>query len=537
MNTASYLCSLLEKHAVEYVFGLFGDIETDFAHAIASSSIRWVGVHNEKSGGFMADIYARVSGKTGVVFTTLGPGATNLTSALANATQDRSPLVALSDQVPSKDFRIDTHQFVDLERAFHPNTGITKYTAVVHSAKDLPDIMERAFAIAQEEPKGAVHISIPHDIFGMDTGTVPAHKIPGREQKKVKSTYSYAQLVRLLSTGEQGLVIAGGPIERSGSREAFVTFIERFNLPVLTTFRGKNAIPTDHPNCLGTISRHLADAVKTIIAESAYVLTVGYEYNEGINPSLWNVKKDAVYNISSYDNHVDGIFTPPSLFGNLPAIFADLSSEKRPAAAVKRSYKALKLSLQETVKDALNVNIPSLHPQRITDAVNAVFKNAIIVCDVGLNKYYAGLLLHADRDRRVLFSNGQSAMAFSSGALGAKLADPRKDVVVLVGDGGFLMDMQEVLTTIENRQPVTWIIFNNGGLGLIEHAQLKNGRSSHGVHFTKVFFKQLAESFGLTGKRVKKTDDLTKILQDIRKKQQSAIVDVPVVYTPLRKSY
>lgn len=544
MNGAQYLCRILKKKGVKHVFGLFGDIQTDFAHAVRESSIRWIGVHNEKSGGFMADIYARVSNAPGIIFSTLGPGGTNLTSALANATQDRSPLIAISDQVPLDEFNIETHQYIDFEKAFGPKTGITKLTLVVRRIEDMLETFEKAFEVAMKEPKGAVHISIPADIFGRKINS-GEKRLENISEKGVgmsinaKSSISYAELLKeIQGSKNRGVVIVGGSVERASARGEFRSFVERFDLPVLTTFRGKNAIPSNHKHCLGTISRHLAEAMTEIIYEASFVLTIGYDYNEGIKPSFWKGKEKKLFNLDIYDNRIKGVFNPPSLFGNVKDILYDLSREKQPNYLDGFDYIFLKKKLHEIVLKELDVNNAKLHPGRIIEAVNKLFdKDATIVCDIGLNKYYSGLMLSATDSNRIIFSNGQSAMAFSSGAMGAKVADSKKDVVVLVGDGGFLMDSQEVLTSIECGKPVVWIVFNNGGFGLIEQAQQKNGPKTHGVHFSKVFFTKLAHAFGIIGRRVEPGENLLPILRKIKKLKQSAIIDVPVEYTPRRKSY
>lgn len=537
MNGAEYLCEILGMWGVKHVFGLFGDIQTHFAHAVQKSNIEWIGVHNEKSGGFMADIYARVSGKPGIIFTTLGPGATNLTSALSNATQDRSPLIAISDQVAYKDFNLQTHQFIDMQKAFSRETGITKYSTLVKKAKELPAVLQTAFNIANTEPKGAVHISIPVTVF---KEKVSPKFISIKRSPNIfpKSTITFEGLVKRLRTKRRGLIIAGGSIERSHAEKEFSKFVEKFRLPVLTTFRGKNAIPSDHPYCLGTISRHLSGAMKEVLQEVDYILTIGYDYNEGVKPEIWKGREKDVVNIDVFDNRIGKIFSPPSLFGNIREIIKDLSSQKSPEYMGTFDFRKTKQKVADIIDEALDVRHKSLHPKRIIDAINKLYnKNAVIICDVGLNKYYSGLLLKATATNRILFSNGQSAMAFSSGAIGAKIADPQQDVIVLVGDGGFLMDLQEILTAVENKKPIICVIFNNGGLGLVEQAQLKEGSKAHGVHFSKIFFTKLAEAFGLEGRRIEAGQDLYLVLKKIKKLQRPAIIDVSVEYTPKRRSY
>lgn len=538
MNGAQYLCKILERRGVKHIFGLFGDIQADFAHAVEKSSIRWIGVHNEKCGGFMADTYGRVAGQPGVVFSTLGPGATNLTSALANATHDRSPLIAISDQIPLSDFHREAHQYIDFEKAFHHDTGITKYATVVRSLTELPMVLNKAFSVAMTEPRGAVHISMPMDLLGKQVLQKSSVNLLYRDssEKKIESSLSFSALVKSLCTPLPGVVIAGGSIERNGARDAFRAFVEKWRLPVLTTFRGKNAFPSSHPQCLGTISRHLGSVLGDILKEAAYVLTIGFDYNEGVKPSLWK-DKQYVYNIDEFDNRIQDIFSPPSLFGDLQQILKNLSNEKKILYEQEFSFSSTKDRIKHFIAESLSVGHKDLHPGRIIEAVNALYSEGIIVCDVGLNKYYSGLMLSATDNNRILFSNGQSSMAFTSGAMGAKLANPKKDVIALVGDGGFLMDPQETLTAVHYKQPVVWVIFNNGGLGLIEQAQQKNGKHAYGVKFGKVFFSHLAEAFGLYGIRVEPGMDLLSILRQVKRMKRPALIDVPLEYTPKRKTY
>ncbi len=531
MNGAEYLCKLFKENGVSNIFGLFGDIQTYFADALQKSSIKWIHVHNEKSGGFMADIYSRVSGKTGVVFSTVGPGATNLTSALANATQDRVPLIGLSDQVSVLELNRETHQYIDLAEAFHPRTGITKQTFIVKNLEELPKIVNSAFEIAQAEPKGAVHISFPADLYGKEAPKETGDNINLIDGKDIHSenTITYENIVKKLNGGKRCLVIAGGSIERANSQIEFKQFIEKFNLPVLTTFRGKNVLPGAHPNNLGTISRHLGAVLQELIKEAAFILAVGYDYNEGLKPSLWG--KTGVININSFDNRINEVFYPQSFFGDLKLFFKKISQEKEPSYGDNSKFIQTKQRIKSIIHNALDVPNKKLHPRRIIDAINKVFnKETVIVCDVGLNKYYSGLLLEPFPTNKILFSNGQSAMAFTSGALGAKIADPKKDVVVLVGDGGFLMDPQEVLTCVEHKKSLIWIIFNNGGLGLVEQAQYKNSDKTHGVHFSNVSFTKLAQAFGVDGIHLTSEKNLEKILRKYQKQKKSVIIDVPVAY-------
>lgn len=530
MNGAEYLCRSLEQAGVDTVFGLFGDIQTEFAHAIGRSKINWVSTFNEKSGGFMADIYARVSKKPGVVYTTLGPGATNLTSALANATQDRSPLIAISDQVHSGEFGLETHQFIDLERAFSPETGITKFSATARSVSDIPELVGKAIVISTHEPQGAVHLSIPADLYAKEL-RIPCSTFNLEKYGYFKHKgFEISELKKRLSGDDLGLVIAGGLIERQGLEDEFAEFVKRFDLPVLTTFRGKNSIESNNFRNIGTISRHLGELLPQILSKMRYLVTIGYDYNEGVKPDLWKQYNLDVYNINSHDNRVEGVFQPKSLFGDPREILKELFGNAD-LLSKDLNIEALRKMVGEKIRHALDVEDVMYHPGRIVDAVNDVYsKNSVIICDIGLNKYYSGLLLNSTLTNQIIFSNGMSSMAFTSGALGAKIAAPDKSVVALVGDGGFFMDPQEVITAVRYKKPIVWAVFNNGGLGLVEQAQLKNGDSHHGVRFNKVGIAQLAEGMGAKGISLQPGEDVGRALREARDYDRPVVLDIPVKY-------
>ena len=199
----------------------------------------------------------------------------------------------------------------------------------------------------------------------------------------------------------------------------------------------------------------------------------------------------------------------------------------------KFPFSQIKKEVLDVIHTSLRTQNEKRDPRYIIEAVNDIYdKNTTIVCDVGLNKYYAGLLLKGRGKNQILFSNGLSSMAFTSGSLGAAIGNPKREVVALVGDGGFLMDSQEVLTTSLYGKKIVWIIFNNGGLGLIEKAQVKNGGEPYGVRFHTFSIRGLARSMGAYGIRIKKTSDLTSALREVKKMQIPVVIDVPVDYSP-----
>ncbi|MDO8555688.1 MAG: thiamine pyrophosphate-binding protein [Nanoarchaeota archaeon] len=527
MNGAELIVHYLENQGVHYIFGVPGDIETNIAAALKKSGIRFITARNEKSAAFMADIYSRVSGKAGVCFSTVGPGATNLVSGLANATQDRSSVIAISDQMPRKEMFLGSHQYVDFDRLFHPTTGVTKWNTTVHSIDDVVSSFARGFEEACKEPRGAVHLGIPVDIFN-ETGTYQApqqtdHTYPLPQQEAIEQIY---QRIR---TGK-GIIVAGPTIKRTHAQEAFKQFVEQSKLPVLTSFMGKGALDERNPNSLGTISRHLQGVFSEVFNTADFILTIGYDTIEGVRPETFgNLEK--VVNIDLTDNTVPTFFEPThNLFGDIKYILTTLTEKsydrKQPETA------PLRQKIREAIYGKLDMEVYPPRPHKIMEAINTTYGNdSVIVCDVGLNKYYAGLLLEARDSNQIIFSNGMSSMAFSSGAMGAKLAAPKKDVLVICGDGGFLMDPQEISTCVRYNQPLTVVILNNSGLGLVEKKQQKDFKDTYEVNFGSPDYVQFAEAFGARGHTIRSWGQLTDVLEETRGNKQINIVEIPVNYT------
>jgi acetolactate synthase-1/2/3 large subunit len=531
VNGAEVIVRFLEANDVEFVFGVPGDIQVEFADAVRrSAGVRFITAHNEKCAGFMADIHGRVKGRVpGVCFSTVGPGAANLVGALANATQDRAALLAISDQLPTDDQRRDAHQYLDLGRLFHPDTGVTKWNAVVGRVGELPAVLDAAYRHALTEPRGAVHVAVPSDVMRDaldaigDLRSTPAPSPrPDRE--------SIDRVHRRIACGG-GIVIAGGAVQRTGAGAEFRAFVERARFPVLSTFRGKGALGEDHPLSLGTMSRHFAGILDPLFAAARFVLAVGYDYNEGVKPSAWGGADDRVVNVDAVDNRVAGVFAPEvNCFGDLRETFRALA-EREYGAGEAIDLAALRARIRTTLCGGGTSPGFPLRPHTIIEAIESVYaQHAIVIGDVGLNKYYTGLLARATEGRRVLFSNGQSAMGFTSGALGAKLAAPDHDVLAVVGDGGFLMEPQELATAVRYHVPLTVVVFDDGGLGLTRREQLRRLGSSYEVDFAGLDYPALARGLGAEGGVARSAAELERMLREARANGRVNVIAVPVDY-------
>lgn len=515
------LVKYLEEMGVEYVFGIPGDIQTEFSLSLRDSPIKFITTRNEKSAAFMADIYSRVSRKIGICFSTVGPGATNLISGLTNATGDRSSVIAISDQL-DEEF-LDAHQYVNQSMLFNPKTGVTKDN-YQFSIENLRSVLECAYETAMSEPKGAVHISMPVSVHKEKVSFVP--NVVEFKTKKLPEMKGIEELNQYLG-GRKNLAIIGGVVNRLGLNKELFDWLDATNTIVLETFRGKGSIKDSHSKYIGTISRYLVDDLTPIFSDFDNLILIGYDYNEGVKPNLWKEFNGNLININSFDNTIEDVFKPEmSYFGNLKDFFMNVKAKGINNVDISKLRKQIK----NKIYAGLDMEVYPPRPHKIIEAINSHFPDAVKVCDVGKNKYYSGLLLKSNNPNSVIFSNMQSAMGFSSGAIGATFAT-EKPVVVITGDGGFMMEPQELATIIRYNRDLTIVILNDEGLGLVRAKQLKDAGKTYEVDFPNPDFVKFADAFGGQGYDIKSWGELDKVMEKVSKSKGLNLISVPVDYS------
>lgn len=520
MKGSDFIVKILEVNGVDYIFGVLGDIQVDFYKSLRNSKIKFITMRNEKSAVFAADIYSRVIGKVGVCFSTVAPGATNLVTGLANATADRSSVIAISDQLPTSKRDIEQHQYIEFNKLFDKTSGVVKDSVTINDVENIYFCFREAFTFSQKENKGAIHIGIPSDL--MTKEVKKSEESLNFHISEVKHSLNATKIYQQIKD-KKGAIIAGGILNRLDCKKEFLKFINKLKLPVITTFRGKGCIDENSEYYLGSISRHLQDVYKYFLKDLDFVLLIGYDKNEGLNLSILNGVKNVIsINSANEIKEQDCCFDLKGLFNNLS------KKEYYVNNVDLNIYKELLLT---RVYGNIDMDIFPLRPHRIMEIVSKVYnKNTIFIGDVGLNKYYTGILLKISDTNEIYFSNGISSMAFSSGALGAKLAKPNKEVVVICGDGGFLMNPQEISTCMNYNIPITILILNNSGLGLVEQKQRKDFGSTYEVSFANPNYIKFAQAFGAEGFRINSWRRLEQVLNKCKGSNKVNIIDCPVSY-------
>ncbi|MFZ0664321.1 MAG: acetolactate synthase large subunit [Acidimicrobiales bacterium] len=530
-TAAELLVRCLEHEGVECVFGIPGEENIHLVDALSRSSIRYVLVRHEQAASFMAEMYGRVTGRAGVCSSTLGPGAINLLLGTADATTNSTPLVALSAQVGLNRIYKESHQSVDLVSMFSP---VTKWADMVLTPESIPEMVRKAFKLAQTERPGAVYLAVPEDI---ESAEEPENLRPLDINTPRPDEPSQSQIERaaaVLQSAKRPIVVAGHGATRSGASKALIRFSEDLGLPVATTFNGKGVFPDDHPNALGAVGFMRHDYVNFGFDEADVIVSVGYELQE-FDPVRINPKGDKlILHLSRVPAEVD------SHYDVEVGIQADIGrSLDALAKAVNRKFdqgysgqKIRSLLDDELSRGRSDESFP-LKPQRIVADTRAALGRAdIVLADTGAVKMWMARLYPTYEPNTCLLSNGLSTMAFAlPGAIGVKIANPDRRVLAAVGDGAFLMSSYEIETAIREHVPITILIWEDEAYGLIKwKMDLELGHDVD-VDFKNPDFVAYAESFGARGYRIKSTGDLLPTLTEALAEDTVSIIACPVDYT------
>ncbi|MFN6274709.1 MAG: acetolactate synthase large subunit, partial [Microcystis sp.] len=525
---AELLVKCLENEGVEYIFGLPGEENLDVLEALKNSSIKFITTRHEQGAAFMADVYGRLTGKAGVCLSTLGPGATNLMTGVADANLDGAPLVAITGQVGTDRMHIESHQYLDLVAMFAP---VTKWNKQIVRPGITPEVVRRAFKTAQSEKPGAVHIDLPENIAAMAADGSP---LPLDSQEKVYASYRTLNMAAaVISKAKNPLILAGNGAIRANASEALTEFATALNIPVANTFMGKGVIPYTHPLALWAVGLQQRDLISCAFDRSDLIIAVGYDLIE-YSPKKWNPEgKLPIIHIGMTPAEIDSSYAPVvEVVGDITDSLIDILKRADRQNKPTPVTAALKTEIRADYETYANDTGFPIKPQKlIYDLRQVMGPEDIAICDVGAHKMWMARHYHSDCPNTCIISNGFAAMGIAiPGAIAAKLVHPDKRIVAVTGDGGFMMNCQELETALRVGTPFVTLIFNDGGYGLIEWKQLNYFGTSSFIKFGNPDFVKFAESMGLKGYRVESTQDLIPTLEDAFRQDVPTVIDVPVDY-------
>ena len=528
MRAGELLVKCLENEGVRYVFGLPGEENLDVMDALLDSSIRFILVRHEQGGAFMADVYGRLSRRAGVCLSTLGPGATNLVTGVADANLDRAPLVAITGQASLDRMHKESHQYIDVVSVFQP---IVKWNTQIKKVGVIPEAVRKAFKLAQSEKMGATHIDLPEDVAGMEVGGSEGPLLVQQPFKPEPLGRQIERAVRVISEARYPMVLAGNGVIRSGAWEALRYFAERLNIPVAHTFMGKGALSDAHELSLFTVGLQAGDYISSGLSRADVIITVGYDFVE-YSPERWNPNRDKkIVHIDVVPAEVDAHYiVSVGVVGDISISLREIAERARPSEADYSKFLREQI-LRECEAYRGDRSYPP-KPQRVLcDLREVMGEEDIVISDVGAHKLWVARVYPCYRPNTCIISNGFASMGIGvPGAIAAKLLYPERRVVTVTGDGGFLMNAQEIETAVREGVNFVALIFHDKSYSLIEiKQQIQFGRKSY-VNFGNPDFVKFAQSFGAVGYRIEATDELKPALQEAFSQNKPVIIDCPIDY-------
>jgi acetolactate synthase-1/2/3 large subunit len=528
MKAAELFVRCLENEGVDTIFGIPGEENIDVMDALLGSPIRFITTRHEQGAAFMADVYGRLTGRAGVCLATLGPGATNLVTGVADANMDRAPVVAIAGQAATTRMHKESHQYLDLVNLFKP---ISKYSTQIVAPETIPEVVRKAFKQAEAEKPGLSFLDLPENIAQAEVSGKMPLKIQSPEPP-VPPRDKLAQAAEILSSARYPIIMAGNGVLRAKASEELVRFAEHLQIPVATTFMAKGAIPSSHPLCLGAVGLQAHDYVACGFDRADVILCVGYDMVE-YHPYLWHPDKSRkIIHIDASPAEVDEHYiVATGVIGDIGEALRAIAAEAKPQA-VSQAANLRETIVRELAENAEDQSFP-LKPQKIIwDLRQVLGPDDVVISDVGAHKMWMARMYPAERPNTCIISNGFASMAIGiPGAIAAKLVRPDHTAVTVTGDAGFLMNSQEIETALRIGTPIVILIWTDSQYGLIKWHQLRRFGRPSSIDFNNPDFVKYAESFGAKGYRVESAAELVPTLERAIADQTVVLIDCPVDYS------
>jgi len=506
MKVSDLLVACLEREGVEHVFGLPGEEMEDLLFSLRDSDVTFVPTRHEQGAAFMADVHGRLTGEAGVCLATLGPGATNLLTGVADAHLDKSPVVAITAQGSLERLHQESHQAIDVLGMFKP---VTKWNTQLDSPEIIHESVRKAFKVAEYEKPGATHLELPEDVAAEETEMAP---LPARGPVRFSApnTAALDRAEALLAEADRPLIIAGNGAVRTRAAKPLRTLVEITDLPVVSTYMGKGAVSDANEHSLMTLDSGDEGEAASAIEEADLVITVGYDIAEH-DPAGWGRGDAALVHIDSEPAEVYEAYNPEV------EVVADIGrtlealSDWCGAAELDFDpnwYAGLRTQIVEDVSRTPSGGAPFALREVLPLLRDAMAPEDVLISDVGSHKMAIAQNFPTYAPNTCIISNGLASMGIAvPGGLAADLAVDA-NVVAATGDGGFLMNAAEIETATRIGASYTIVVFNDNDYGLISEKQMDHTGESFGTGLTNPDFSAFAESFGIDGYRPTTPEEL-----------------------------
>lgn len=529
IKAAELVVKCLENEEVEYVFGIPGEENLDLLDSLSRSSIKLILTRHEQPAGFMAATYGRLTGKTGVCLSTLGPGATNLVTASAYAYLGGMPMMMITGQKPIKKSKQGRFQILDVCAMMAP---LTKYTHQLTSADNIPSRIREAIRLAEEEKPGSVHLELPEDIAADFTESTPI--APSLSRRPVAEHKAIRAAVAKLEAARSPVLVIGAGANRKMTARVLRQLIEKTGIPFITTQMGKGVVDERHPRFLGNAALSAGDFVHRALESADLIVNIGHDVIE--KPPFFMVRGGTeVLHISFRSAEVDPVYFPQiEVVGDIANAVWQIkeSIEVQPTWDFERLLTIREANEAHVAEGSDDTRFP-LYPQRLVADLRAVLpSDGIVALDNGIYKIWFARNYKAYMPNTVLLDNALATMgAGLPSAMAARLVYPDTPIVAVCGDGGFMMNSQEIETAVRLNMNLVIIILRDDGYGMIRWKQQQMGFNDFGLDYGNPDFVRYAQSYGAHGHRVESAAGFAPLVTQCLNTPGIHVIDCPVDYS------
>jgi acetolactate synthase-1/2/3 large subunit len=530
MNVSDLLVRCLETEGVRQVFGVPGEETEDLIFSLENSSIEFVPCRHEQGAAFIANIHGRITGKAGVCLSTLGPGATNLITGLADAQLDMAPVVAITAQGGLDRMHNQSHQMLDIVSIFSP---IVKWNASIFSPHIVTEVARKAFKLAELQKPGVTHLELPEDVAGLEAnGFEPIP--PGKLRRADPDMEAVGEALKILSRARRPLIIAGNGAIREQCSTALTELVDHFGIPVAATFMGKGAVSDRNEASLLSIGLSFKDYVLEAVEQADVVVTIGYDAAE-YAPRQWNPKQDK--RILHFDHVAAEVYThyqpAVEVVGDLAASVRALHAglDEREPGYDRGWYAPVRRRILDDIAGySLDDSATTFTIPAVLNVIRDILDvDGVLISDVGSHKMWIARNFPTYTPNGCIISNGLASMGGAlPGGIAASIVKPDRQIVSVMGDGGFMMNSQELETARRIGAGFTAVVLNDNDYGLIRWKQEMSRDDSFGTRIGNPDFKAYAESFGIKACRPATVGELKMHMQEAIQSRELRFVTVDV---------
>ncbi len=533
MKASDLLVKCLEAEGIEYIFGVPGEENADFMMSLEQSEkIKFVLTRHEQGAAFMAEIYGRLTGEPAGCLGTLGPGATNLITGVADSNMDRAPMLVLTGQGSTDRLHKESHQIMDVVSMFKP---VTKWATTILNPDTIPEIVRKAVRVARTEKPGAVHIELPEDVASMETDEVPI--VPRRFRRSVPDQMIIDHAFAMLEKAQRPIILAGNGCIRKRASKQLRIFCEQTGIGVLCTFMAKGCVDMDADYCLYTIGLGSKDRGSLAIDDADLVIALGFDMVE-YQPQLWNQQGDKkIIHADFLAAEIDAHYHPEAeLIGDLAHTLWMLNERVAAADSLKFDFAAqqqTRAAMAEDFAEYKDDNTEgTIRPQKaLWDARQVMGPRDILLSDVGAHKMWIARHYQCHEPNTCLIPNGFCSMGFAlPGAIAAGIVHPDRRILAIAGDAGFMMNVQEMETATRIGSNIVVLVWADNEYGLIAWKQETHFGRHTELSFGNPDWELLAQAFGWNGHYVSRSEELAATLENAFQESGPSLVVIPIDY-------